>query len=116
MKSTTLVLVIVLVHICTVGHGQITLKEKNAPVERVLSAIERQTRYVFLYDPDDLKVGPISIDVRNATLQETLKKCFRGMPIAWVVVGKNVLLIKIKLRILTFKFYDHADPGRTNLA
>src|SRR3954471_20063856 len=94
MKMTTLVLVIALVHISCEGDGQITLKEKNAPLEKVLSAIEKQTKYVFLYDPDDLKVGSITIDVKNATLKETLEKCFKGMPIEWSIAGKNVLLKK----------------------
>ena len=94
MKMTTPVLIIVLVHTCTAGLGQITLKEKNAPLEKVLAAIEKQTKYVFLYDPDDLKVGPVTIDVKNIPLQETLKKIFKGMPIEFTVVGDNVLLKK----------------------
>jgi hypothetical protein len=60
MKLTTLALIIALVHICSSGRGQITLKEKNAPLEKVLSDIEKQTKYVFLYDPDELKMRPIT--------------------------------------------------------
>ena len=94
MKMTTPVLIIVLVHTCTAGLGQITLKEKNAPLEKVLAAIEKQTSYVFLYDPDDLKIGPVTLYVKNATVQATLEKCFRGLPIEYTVVGNNVLLKK----------------------
>ena len=83
-----------LVPIAPAGYGQITLKEKNVPLEKVLATIEKQTKYVFLYDPEDLKVGPITIDVKNATLKETIEKCFRGMLIEWTVVGNNVLIKK----------------------
>jgi TonB-linked SusC/RagA family outer membrane protein len=94
MRWTTLVLVIALALVCSVGYGQITLKEKNASLEKVLSDIEKQTKYVFLYDPDDLKVGLVTIEVKNASLQETLEKCFGGKPVEWTVVGNNVLLKK----------------------
>lgn len=94
MRLTTLILIIALGCVCSGGYGQITLKAKKAPLERVLSDIEKQTRYVFLYDPDDLKVGLITVEVKNAGLQETLGKIFKGMPIEWNVVGNNVLLKK----------------------
>jgi hypothetical protein len=109
MRWTTLALVIALAFVCPGAYGQITLSQKNAPLEKVLSAIEKQTRFVFLYDPDDLRIGPITIDVKNASLQETLEKCFKGKPIEWTVMGNNVLLKK-----KTFKFYDYAISGRRN--
>ena len=94
MKWTTFVLVISLVHISSAGFAQITLKEKNAPLEKVLAVIEKQTKYVFLYDPDDLKTPLITISIKNATLQETLEKVFKGLPVEFTVIGNNVLLKK----------------------
>lgn len=94
MRIITYLLVIALIQVCHTGYSQITLKERNAPFEKVLSAIEKQTKYVFLYGPDDLKIGPITIDVQHASLEETLEKCFKGMPVEWSVVGNNVLLKK----------------------
>ena len=81
-------------HMSRTAYGQITLQEKNSPLEKVLVAIEKQTKYVFLYDPDELKTVTITINVKNATLQETLGKCFKGLPIEFSVVGNNVLLKK----------------------
>ena len=95
MKLTTLVFVMALVHTNTPGYGQITLKEKNAPLEKVLAAIEKQTKYVFLYDPEELKTVTITVNVKNATLKETLDKCFKGLPIEYTIIGNNVLLKKI---------------------
>lgn len=113
MKMTTLVLIIVLVHTVSAGYGQITLKEKNASLERVLAAIEKQSKYVFLYDPDDLKMGPITIAIKNATIQETLEKVFKGLPIEFTVVGNNVLIKKkrsenVKKAMIT----DVSIPGK----
>lgn len=94
MRLSTLTLIIALAHTSVAGYGQITLKEKNAPLEKILAAIEKQTKYVFLYDPDDVKDLTVTIDVKNATLKETLERCFKGLPIEFTVVGNNVLLKK----------------------
>jgi hypothetical protein len=95
MKLTTLVFVIALMHTNAEGCGQITLKEKNASLEKIIAAIEKQTKYVFLYDPEEMKTITISINVKNATLKETLDKCFKGLPIEYTIIGNNVLLKKI---------------------
>jgi hypothetical protein len=94
MELTTCLLVTGLLLVCSAGLGQITLKEKKAPLEKVLEDIEKQTKYVFLYDPDDLNIGPIAIEVKNATIQETLEKIFKGGLIEFTIVGNNVLLKK----------------------
>jgi hypothetical protein len=92
MKWTSLVLVIALVQTGFAGYCQITLKEKNAPLEKVLVAIEKQTKYVFLYDPDELRTVTITIDIKNATLRTTLEKCFKDLPIEFIIIGNNILL------------------------
>jgi hypothetical protein len=105
-------------HIAFAARGQITLKEKNAPLEKILSAIENQTKYVFLYDPDQLKKTTITIDVKNASLRETLTKCFKGLSIEFTVVGNNVLLKRKQINQnkdrKTLKNYDYAASGRDN--
>ncbi|WP_431209616.1 STN domain-containing protein [Puia sp. P3] len=105
MKWRTLVLFLALLQISADGYGQITLKEKNSPPEKVLAAIEKQTKYVFLYDPDALRNITITIDVRNVTIQETMKKCFKGTSIEFSIIGNNVMLKKTSEKR---KSYDHA--------
>lgn len=92
MKWRTLVLVIALVQVGFTGYCQITLKEKNAPLEKVLLAIEKQSKYVFLYDPDEVRTVTITIDIKNATLRTTLEKCFKDLPIEFMIIGNNILL------------------------
>lgn len=74
------------------AYAQITLQEKNTPFEKVLTDIEKQSRYVFLYDPTALKIPPITISVKNATLEKTLAKLFNTLPIEFTIVDNNVLL------------------------
>src|ERR1700749_2627310 len=100
MKWTSTVMLSISVLTGLAGYSQITLREKNAPLERVLSIIEKQTSYVFLFDPEELKAGTITIDIKNASLQETLEKCFNKLPIEFSIVGNNVLLRRKTARVV----------------
>jgi TonB-linked SusC/RagA family outer membrane protein len=92
MKLTTFLLIIAFLQVSAKGFSQITLHEKNASLEQIFSAIERQTNFVFLYDEQKLHVGPLNIDVNNASLQETLARLFKGYPVDYSIVEKNVLV------------------------
>lgn len=92
MKLTTLLLIIALLQVSAAGYSQITLKEKKASLEKVLNAIENQSKYVFLYDANDLKIDNITINVKNATIEETLKQCFQNVPVEYTIEQNNVLL------------------------
>jgi hypothetical protein len=94
MKFKNLALMIALVHAGHAGYAQITLHEKNTPLEKLITAIERQTNYVFLYDPDEIKTITVTANVKNATLPTVLQKCLKGLAIDYIIVGKNVLLKK----------------------
>src|ERR1700761_6685076 len=92
MKLSTILSIVAIICAGSSAYGQITLHEKNVPVEKILSIIEKQTKFVFLYDPAELKIPPVSITVKNTSLEETLQKCFGNEPIEFTIVGNNVLL------------------------
>jgi TonB-linked SusC/RagA family outer membrane protein len=95
MKLTTLLMTVALLSASAAGYSQITLKEKNAPLEKVLNDIKKQTKYVFLYDPDELNTGPVTVEVSNVTLDEALRQVFKNLSVEYTVEDNNVL---IKLR------------------
>lgn len=92
MKLTTLLLFLALMQASASGFSQITLKEKNVPLEKVLLSIKQQTGYAFFYDSKDIRLSRISIDVKNASLNTVLNECTRILPLAFKIVGNNVLL------------------------
>ena len=72
----------------------ITLSEKNAPIERVFRAIEKQTGFYFIYNAGQVKqANPVTIDVSHATLEQTLAICFKNQPFAYTVVD-NLIVVK----------------------
>lgn len=69
----------------------ITLKMSNAQVEKVLDAIEGQSKYLFLNDQVDLS-RTISIDVEGASIEKTLEKMFEGTGISYRIEGTNIYI------------------------
>lgn len=93
MKLTTLLLIITLLHASAKSYSQkISLNEKNTSLEKVLSQIKNQSGYVFLYTDQNLVNTSISVNVKDASIEETLNACFKNAQIGYKITGKNILL------------------------
>ncbi len=99
MKLTTILLFLAFMQASAKGYSQINLKEKNAPLERILESIKKQTGYVFFYDSNDVRQTRMSIEVKNASLETVLRECANVLPLTFKVVGNNVLLRRKDLAI-----------------
>ncbi|HWW42270.1 SusC/RagA family TonB-linked outer membrane protein [Pedobacter sp.] len=72
---------------------KISLKEKNAPLEQIFDQIRQQTGYDFLYNKNLLKKArPVNIDLKNATMEETLSACFAGQPFTFSLQEKTIVV------------------------
>src|SRR5690606_4563636 len=70
-----------------------TIEVSNAPLREVFAKLRKQTGYHFLFLTDDLKAAePVSLDVRDASLNEVLDLCFDGQPLDYQIRGKRVLI------------------------
>ena len=83
---------IVLTQISAKGYTQITIHKKNASLEKVVQAIESQSKYVFLFDEKELPVSIISVNLKNATIEEVLDACLKDLPVSYKIVDRNILL------------------------
>jgi len=96
VKLTTFLLIIALIQASARGYSQkISLNETGASLTKVLSTIKQQSGYTFLYTDQDLENKKITVHVKNADIEETLKACFQNLSIDYKIVDKNILL-KIK--------------------
>ncbi|RAK02292.1 TonB-linked SusC/RagA family outer membrane protein [Larkinella arboricola] len=79
------------------GLGQnITLNAKNAPLETVLTSIEKQTSFLFLYDKLDLpEAQKISVRVKNATIDQALTAVFQNLPLSYRIFNQTIVLKKV---------------------
>jgi len=96
MKLTVLLIIIGCLQISAKGYSQaITLNINGAPLDKVFSAIEKQSDYHFFYKYNDLKLAnPVTVQVANASLEETLKQCFKNEPLTYSIEQKTIIVIK----------------------
>jgi len=105
MKLTTFLLIIILVQASAKGFSQITLQEKDAPLEKVLKSIKQQTGYTFIYESDALQQRSVSVNVSNASLATTLLQCFKDQGLTYKIVDKNVI-VQVKQSSVLDKIAD----------
>ena len=73
--------------------AKITLRLKNVTVEEVLTNIEKQTNYRFLYNKDIVNVNRIvDISVRNEWMTQVLDKLFKGEGVSYVIEKRQIVL------------------------
>ncbi|WP_162796187.1 SusC/RagA family TonB-linked outer membrane protein [Pedobacter namyangjuensis] len=91
MKLTSLLVFLAILK-ASASFSQINLKENNAPLEKVLSSLKKQTGYTFFYDTKDVRTAKITINLKNATLETALDEFAKQLPLDFKIVGNTVLL------------------------
>lgn len=96
MKLIIVVLTTACLQLSARGYSQnVELSGKNMSFEKVFSSIERQTGYTFFYKVKDLKGAlPISVNLKQSTLQQALAQCFKGQPLNYVIENKTIVVTK----------------------
>src|SRR5271154_4638509 len=93
MKLTTLIMFIALLQCSARGYSQkINLNETNFPLKKVLQQINKQTGYVFFYDSQDVKDKVVSVQVKDASVDEALAECLKNQSLTYKIVDKTIVL------------------------
>ena len=75
-------------------NARVTIRGNKVKMEQVISAIERQTRYLFGIDDDVNTDLPVTVHAENEPLKKVLDEMFRGTDIVYTVEGTNILLTR----------------------
>jgi len=94
MKFTAILLLVFgLGATAKVNSQTITYSAKNISFEKIFSVIKKQSGYVFFYTYSSLQAAkPITIHVKNASLQEVLDICFQDQPLSYRILGKTIVV------------------------
>ncbi|WP_316836036.1 TonB-dependent receptor [Pedobacter nutrimenti] len=97
MRITTFLLFAALMQVSAAGRAQkITLSEKNASLKKVIEKIRERSGYDFFYVKDNLKgAKPVNVELKNASMQETLDALFAEQPLSYELKDR-VVVIKLK--------------------
>ena len=75
--------------------AKISLEHSSMDVEQVLSAIESQTNYLFVYNKKNIDLDrTVQVDTDSQAVSEVLNEVFNGTDVSYVMEGKNIVLTK----------------------
>lgn len=95
MKIITLLLLFTCSQVfASVFAQNLTIKAEKQPLKYIFRVIEQQSEYRFMYKEADLKNIPtsFSLNVKNATIQQTLKILLDGQPLLYEFVEKTIFI------------------------
>jgi len=94
MKITMLLITCLLVQVHAHTYAQrISMNRHNSTIHAVLEDIRRQAKYDFFYDMDLFtNARPVTIQVKDATVQHVLANLFKGQPYNYTIDNKLVVI------------------------
>ncbi|MDO6429598.1 TonB-dependent receptor [Flavitalea sp. BT771] len=94
MKLTFLLLMVSLLQVRAATYAQqISLRENNVSLRKVLNDIHKQTGYDFIFDHDILKdIQNVTIHVKNAAIGDVLSLCFKDKPLKFHIVERSIVI------------------------
>ena len=103
MKLTAIFILTSLVTVSAKTYSQnVSIHQNHVSVDKILKLIKKQTGYSYLYEDDAVsKTSKIDVDVANATIPETLDKCFKDQPLTYKIFDKTIVIKAREIPIKT---------------
>lgn len=100
MKMITVFILAVCINASAKSFAQkITLSQQNGSLEKVFREIGKQSGYSFVYTKSILqKAKPVTVHLKNSSLEEALATCFEGQPIGYTILD-HLVVIREKDRV-----------------
>lgn len=77
------------------SYGQISLDVKSESLERVLQLVKKQSGLAVVYQDQLMKRSkPVTLSIRNVTVQQALALIFADQDLTWELVGDKIISIK----------------------
>ncbi|MVT08812.1 SusC/RagA family TonB-linked outer membrane protein [Chitinophaga tropicalis] len=79
----------------------VSISAKSAPVEDVISSVQKQTGYIFLYQKRVLAdARRINVEAKDMSIREFLSRAFKDQPFNWSIEGKTIVLEQKKTPVI----------------
>lgn len=94
MKFTAFYLFIACLQVNARSTAQVTLSERNMPLEKVFKSIEKQSGYHFWYDKALIKnARRVDVNMQNGTVAHALDLCFLNQPLTYTIVDRLIVIL-----------------------
>lgn len=94
MKLTAILLIAGCLQVGARGIAQnVTINEKDVPLEKVFDVLRKQTSYSFLYTREMLgHTKRVSLQFKNATIEQVMDESLRKQPLTYTIIKKTIVL------------------------
>ena len=74
---------------------KVNIRAANESIQKVLSEIENQTDYLFVYDANEVNVSrKVSVNASSKSVEEVLADLFNQTGVVFRVEGNNIILVR----------------------
>ncbi len=97
IKTTSFLLLIIcgLLSQQVYSQSSVTINAQSITIKDAIGHIEKQTDYLFIYNPDEIDVSQkASLNIEGKQIEEALADIFTKTDISYRIEGKNIMLIK----------------------
>ncbi len=78
----------------------VTIVSDNISISQIISQIEKQTSYLFVYDVNEVNLDQkVSVHMENRSVPEVLDEVLEGTGLSYAIEGKNIVLMKNKAKV-----------------
>lgn len=98
LKATALFLMVTCLHVSAAVYSQkVTLSVKNMPLQKIFAEVITQTGVSIVYPEKALSATrPVSLNVKNATVQEVLEQCLKHQQLSYALEGNAFVIRRIQ--------------------
>lgn len=100
MRLAIMLILLATLSVSATGIAQkVTIHEQNAPLEKVINQLQKQSGYDFFYKGSAMDLArPVTLALNNIPIEQALKACFDKQPrLSYSIVDK-VVIIKVNSR------------------
>lgn len=94
---------------------KVTVKLANTSFNDLVTSVEKQTQYKFLYRDDEVEDLLVNLDVVNQPLDQVLGKCLEGSRFNYKILENNLIVISsneiLQQKKITGKVVDKSDAA-----
>ncbi|HVU84205.1 MAG TPA: carboxypeptidase-like regulatory domain-containing protein, partial [Puia sp.] len=93
MRLIAIIMLATCLQVSARGYSQITLSERDAPLEKVFREIQKQSGYDILCTYELLQqAGRVTVNLKNVTLGQAVEECLKGKGLSYEIQEKTIVI------------------------
>ncbi len=95
MKMIVLIITIGCLQVSAKSYAQlVSINEKNITLTEIFGKIQTKTGYRFFWEQNDISQVKLSVNIKNATLENALEQVFKDLPFTYSITKKSIVIQK----------------------